>query len=213
MTKVIILGAGGFAREVLWLFWEANRYKYQWDIIGFIDEDSNNHGKIICDLPVLGGFEYFDSVNKDEIKVICGVGSPRTKVHFVEITNSIGLQFCSVVHPNARMSSYVEIGEGTLITAGNIITTQVVIGNHVCLNLNCTIGHDCTIGDYTTIAPGTNISGNVTLGKGVDLGTGSIILPGVSIGNWSVIGAGAVVTGDIPDNVVAIGIPAKVKSS
>lgn len=210
MQKVVILGAGGFAREVLWVFREANEINQQWEALGFIDENPENQGKAICDLPVLGSFEWFKTVDKSNIKVICGTGSPRTKQHLAEKAESLGLEFCSVIHPNVRMSEYVEIGKGTVITAGNIITTQVKIGNHVSLNLDCTIGHDDVIEDYCNIAPGAHISGNVTLKEGVNFGTGAVILQGVTVGKWSIIGAGAAVINDIPDNVTAVGVPAKV---
>jgi sugar O-acyltransferase (sialic acid O-acetyltransferase NeuD family) len=208
--KVVILGAGGFAREVLWVFRDANEVHNRWEVLGFIDENPENHGKELCDLPILGGFEWFKTVDKSDIKVICGVGNPKVKKYFVEKAESLGLEFCSVIHPNVRMSKYIEVGKGTVITAGNIITTQVKIGNHVSLNLDCTIGHDDVIEDYCNIAPGAHISGNVTLKEGVDFGTGAVILQGVTIGKWSIIGAGAVVIDDIPEGVTAVGVPAKV---
>lgn len=210
MQRVVILGAGGFAREVLWVFREANGVNHQWEVLGFIDENPKLHGKVICDLPVLGDFEWLKKADKSEIKGICGVGNPKTKKYLVEKAKSLGLKFCSVIHPNVRMSEYVEIGKGTVITAGNIITTQVKIGNHVTLNLDCTLGHDDIIEDYCNIAPGAHISGNVTFKEGVDFGTGAVILQGLTVGKWSIIGAGAVVTRDIPDYVTAVGIPAQV---
>ena len=53
----------------------------------------------------------------------------------------------------------------------------------------------------------------ITIGSNVWLGGGVIVLPGVTIGQNSVVGAGAVVTRDLPDNVVAMGIPARVVRS
>jgi sugar O-acyltransferase (sialic acid O-acetyltransferase NeuD family) len=213
VQKVVILGAGGFAREVLWLLRDANAEKLQWDILGFIDEDVGNHGKVLCDLPVLGDFEFFKGAAEAEVKLICGVGSPKIKKHFVKKAKEMGLSFCSVIHPSARMSRYVDIGEGTLIAANSIITTQVKVGACVTVNLNCTVGHDCIIEDYCTIAPGTSISGNVTLKEGVDLGSQSVILQGLTVGRWSTIGAGGVVIEDVPESVTAVGVPAKVKIS
>jgi sugar O-acyltransferase (sialic acid O-acetyltransferase NeuD family) len=210
MEKVVILGAGGFAREVLWVFEEGNRVEPRWEILGFIDEDISKKGKMLCNLPVLGDFTWFDNRASYDIKVISGTGNCRTKLHFAEKAACLGLEFCSVIHPSVLMSNYVEVGEGTVITAGNIITTQVKIGNHVTINLDCTIGHDVIIGDYCTIAPGCHISGNVKFEEGVDFGTGATIIQGRSVGAWSKIGAGGVVLDEIPGNVTAVGVPAKV---
>ena len=210
IQKAVILGAGGLAREVLWVFREANRSYPQWEVLGYIDEDTKKHGKVFCDVLVLGGFEWFEDVVKDDVQVICGIGMTETKRSFMKASKKLGLGFCSVVHPGVKMSEYVEIGEGTVIAAGNIITTQVRIGNHVTVNLGCTIGHDCLIGDFCTIAPGVHLSGNVKVGEGADLGTGCVILPGITVGNWSRVGAGAVVVKDVPDSVTVMGVPARI---
>lgn len=107
------------------------------------------------------------------------------------------------------MSSYVEIGIGTIICAGSIITTNIYIGNHVIINLICTIGHDAIIKDFCTLHPGINVSGNVILEECTVIGTGSQIINNLVIGKNSIIGAGAVVNRNLPDNCTAVGIPAK----
>ncbi len=210
VDNVVILGAGGHAREVLWMFEEANKVGLQWNVLGFIDENRLNRGKILCNLPILGDFGWFDQPVARGAKVVSGVGDCGTKVHFAKEASSLGLTFCSVIHPSVLMSNHVEVGEGTVIAAGSIVTTQVRIGNHVTVNLDCTISHDVVIGDYCTLAPGCHISGNVMLEEGVDLGTGTTIIQGRSVGAWSKIGAGAVVIDDIPNHVTAVGVPAKI---
>ncbi len=78
------------------------------------------------------------------------------------------------------------------------------------MNLAVTIGHDSSLGDFVTLSPGTNVSGNVQLDEGVETGTNVGIIPGIEIGAWSIVGAGAVVTRNLPANVTAVGAPAKV---
>ncbi|NIQ37471.1 MAG: transferase [Proteobacteria bacterium] len=210
MKKVVILGAGGHAREVLWVFEEQNKAEPSWEVLGFIDENTLNKGRDLCNLPILGDFGWFEKTVSREVYVISGVGNCRTKLHFAEKAANLGLNFCSVVHPSVMMSSHVTVGEGTVIAAGSIITTQVKIANHVTVNVGCTISHDAVIEDYCTIAPGCHISGNVKFGEGVDFGTCATIIQGKSVGAWSKIGAGAVVIEDIPANVAAVGVPARI---
>ena len=210
MEKVVILGAGGHAREVVWVFEEENSVEPRWEVLGFIDEDPSKRGEMLCNLPILGDFRWFERRASHEVRVISGVGDCRTKRHFAEKAASLGLEFCSVIHPSVMMSNYVEVGEGTIIAAGSIITTQVKIGKHVTVNLGCTISHDVIIGDYCTIAPGCHISGNVRFEEGVDFGTGATIIQGRLVGAWSTIGAGAVVRDEIPRNVTAVGVPARI---
>lgn len=106
----------------------------------------------------------------------------------------------------------------------------LTIGNGVYVNFNLTLVDDTyiTIGDHTMIGPNVTIATAnhpedpevrktgyqynlpVTIGKNVWIGSGAIILPGVTIGDDSIIGAGSVVTRDIPSGVVAVGNPCKV---
>jgi sugar O-acyltransferase (sialic acid O-acetyltransferase NeuD family) len=103
----------------------------------------------------------------------------------------------------------VELGCGNIICAGTIITVNIKIGNHVIINLDCTVGHDTVINDYVTCAPSVNISGQVEIEEGCDIGTNAAIIQGKKIGKWSIIGAGAVVSRDIPPGCTAVGVPAK----
>jgi acetyltransferase-like isoleucine patch superfamily enzyme len=57
--------------------------------------------------------------------------------------------------------------------------------------------------------PGTNLAGNVTVGEGCYFGLNSAVINDVSIGEWTVIGAGATAVKDIPERVVAVGLPAR----
>lgn len=110
---------------------------------------------------------------------------------------------------------------------------NIIVGNNVEMNYDCVI-LDCatvTIGDNCLIAPGVHIYAAthpldprhrqdnddyyelalpVTIGKNVWIGGKAVICPGVSIGDNSVIGAGAVVVKDVPSNVVVAGNPAKI---
>lgn len=210
MTDVVILGAGGFAREAYGVFVDDNRNKRKWNVLGFIDDNPEQHGRMLCDLPVLGGFDWLRAKRRRKLQALCAVGAPRTRKLLVDRATGMGIEFCTVVHPAAHVSRWVEIGPGTIITGGSILTTQIKIGSHVLLNLNCTVGHDTVIGPFCTMNPGCNISGCVRLGEGVDMGTGAVIIQGKSIGDWSVIGAGAVVTDNIPSHVTAVGVPCKV---
>jgi sugar O-acyltransferase (sialic acid O-acetyltransferase NeuD family) len=209
LKDVVILGGGGFAREVWWVLEESNLQRKEWNILGFIDENPEAKGRTLCNLPVLGGFDWFRP-RPNRPHVICGVGSNATRRKFAAQAHELGLEFCTAIHPSARMSRFVEVGIGSVICAGNTLTTQIVIGAQVNVNLHCTIGHDARIGDFCNISPGVHLSGYVVLEEGVDVGTGVAVLPGKKVGRGSVIGSGAVVTSDIPPFSVALGVPAKV---
>jgi sugar O-acyltransferase (sialic acid O-acetyltransferase NeuD family) len=202
----VILGAGGFAREVLDVYDACNDAKAgQFEVLGFLAD--GEQPSAINGRPVLGGVEWLR--DHREVSAICGIGDPLTRRAVVERASALGAQFHSIVHPDATLTRRVEIGQGTVITAGCILTNNIRIGSHVHLNLDSTVGHDVVIEDYVTVAPGVHISGNVTLEAGANIGTGAVIIQQRRVGAGSVIGAGAVVTSDIPRDVVAVGMPAK----
>jgi sugar O-acyltransferase (sialic acid O-acetyltransferase NeuD family) len=210
MTDVVILGAGGLGRETSWLFEEANRDSKKWNVLGFVDDNPALHGVIQCDLPVLGGFEWFERRRDASLRVICATGSPASRRALAERAAALSLEFCQAIHPSARISRWVELGPGTMVAAGSVLTTQIQLGAHALVQVNSNIGHDCTIGAYCNINPGCHVSGNVKMGEGVDFGAGATVIQGKQIGEWSVIGAGAVVTQDIPAHVTAVGVPCRV---
>lgn len=210
MTDVVILGAGGTGREVCWLFCDDNTDKPKWNVLGFVDDNRDLHGMTRCGLPVLGGFDWLAANARKNFKVICAVGSPYSRKSLSDRAGELGLTFCNAIHPSVRLSRWVEAGTGSIIAAGSVLTTQISVGPQTLVNTNCTIGHDAAIGSYCCINPGCHISGGVRIGEGVECGVGSVIIQGRSVGDWSVIGAGAVVISDIPSGVTAVGVPCRV---
>lgn len=210
MTDVVILGAGGMARELFWLFLEANAEKRQWNVLGFLDDKPQLEGAVICDSPVLGKMDWLERNTCRDVHLICSAGDPHARRILAERGTELGYRFCNAIHPSARLSQWVELGAGTIVTAGCVVTTHIRLGAHALVNLNTTIGHDSVIGAYCNINPGCRISGSVTLGDGVYFGTGAVIIQGKNVGEWTTIGAGAVVTSDIPAHVTAVGVPCRI---
>ena len=213
MSKIVIFGASGFARETHQIIRDINRQQQTWEFKGFLDDNTTLHGSRIHGFPVLGGMDWL-AANPD-VLVVVAIGSPRAKRAVVERISRIdGVSFARLIHPLAWVGDDVEVGDGAIVCAGVRVTCDIHIGAHVILNLDCTVGHDSVIEDYSTLAPSANISGAVRLGQGVDVGTNATVIQGIPIGSWSIVGAGAVVVRDIPSFVTAVGVPAvKVKDS
>ena len=210
MKSIVIIGAGGFGREVLEIFKEQNKISREWDIRGFVDEDSGLYHKTINGFSVLGGLDWLREYNDDSLGCVCAIGDCRMRKQMVEKLHAIGVNFYNAIHPSVIMSEFIELGHGVIICAGSVLTVNIEIGDHVHIDTNCTVAHDAAIKSYCRLNPGVNINGANRLGEGVYVGTGATIIQDISVGSWSKIGAGAVVTDDIPEHVVAVGIPAKV---
>ncbi|TCK18100.1 maltose O-acetyltransferase [Thiogranum longum] len=110
-----------------------------------------------------------------------------------------------------RAPKNVFIGSGVVIAefvhvwggGGVIIGDNVIIASHVAITSQT---HDILSNNYRDSA----VMSNVTIESNVWIGSGVTVLPGVRIGRNSIVGAGAVVTRDVPENVVVAGIPAKI---
>jgi acetyltransferase-like isoleucine patch superfamily enzyme len=148
--------------------------------------------------------------------VVVTVGEPRLRERLVSAALVAGLEPTPpLIHPGVEYDhGTVEIGTGVVICAGSILTVNIQVQDHAQINLDCTIGHDAVIGAYSTVSPGVHISGNVTLEPYTFLGTGVVTVNGVpgrplTVGTGAVVGAGAVVTKDVPAGVTVTGIPAR----
>lgn len=208
MKDLIIFGASGFGREVAWLVERINKMEPTWNLLGFMDDDKSIHGTVINGYKVLGNTG--DVSRYSDAYFVCAVGAPGTREKIVRNMRAVNpkIKYGIVIDPSVVISNIVEIGEGTIICAHTIITINISIGNHVIINLDCTIGHDAVIKDFVTLNPSVNVSGNTNIGHAVELGTGMRIIQGKTIGDHSIVGAGAVVVKDLPANCTAVGSPA-----
>ena len=202
---IVIVGAGGFGREVAWLIERINASDPAWNLMGFVDDDRKIEGKKLYGYPVLGNIEYLD--NK-EAWAVCAIGNPTTRQTVVKrIEKMKHIKFATLIDPSVLCANDITVGEGSIICAGTIATVNVLIKKHVIINLDCTLGHDDVIDDYVTLYPSVNVSGNVKIGKGTEIGTGTHIIQGISIGSNAIVGAGACVIRDLPARCTAVGVP------
>lgn len=207
IRDIVIIGAGGFGREICWLIEEINNNEKKFNILGFIDDDYDKRGKIINGYKVLGGIDYLK--NKKNIYFTCAIGNVGIKKSIVQKVKSLGIRAQTLIHPSVVYGGFNKIGEGAIICAGSIITTNTIIKDYVTINLSCTVGHDAVIEEYCTLYPSVNISGNCVIGKLSELGTKTAIIQGVKIGQKTITGAGTVVVKNMDGNCTIVGIPAK----
>lgn len=209
MKDIAIFGAGGFGREVLTLIQDINKVSPTWNIIGFFD-DAHKKGEVINGIPTLGTVNDLNGW-KNKIAITVAIGSPNIKKSILDKISNNNIYFPTLIHPSVMIgdSNFVKIGDGCIICAGNFITTNIEIQDFVILNIACTTGHDTVIGKYSAFMPSVNISGEVIIGESVYVGTGSKIINRLSIGEFTIVGAGAVVAKSLPAHCTAVGVPAK----
>jgi sugar O-acyltransferase (sialic acid O-acetyltransferase NeuD family) len=179
-------------------------------LLGFIDDNRSLAGKVLNGLPILGDWSWFDGVETRELAVICGVGAPHICQSLTTRATDRGLTFANAISPAASVAQSAKIGQGVTLFPNTVVSIDCELADFCVVNVGASISHDTKIGRYSNINPGARLAGNVTIGEGCYVGMGASVIQGRSVGNWTVVGAGAVVTRDLPENVTAVGVPAKI---
>ncbi len=199
---LFVIGAGGHAKVVISILRETG-----FRIKGVLDDDPTRWGQELMEIPVLGEIGQLSSL--EHVRGVIAIGNNKIRKDLAEKYPHVqwitAVHYKAYVHPTSRAN----IGPGTVISAGAIIQPDVTIGAHSIINTSTSVDHDCEIGSYVHLAPGVHLAGGVKVADGVLMGVGSSAIPLASIGEWSVIGAGAGVMKEIPANTKAIGFPAK----
>jgi sugar O-acyltransferase (sialic acid O-acetyltransferase NeuD family) len=213
-TRLVIVGAGGFGREVHDVVVAmAAAGVVVVDLVGYVD-DQGSSDELLARLGTsrLGSIDVLchdnDPIGSDVGYVIAiGAGSVREAID-ERLTNA-GRRPLTLVHPAATVGGDNRIGEGCILTAGSRVTTNITLGRHTQLHVNSTIGHDSVLDDFVSVYPGATVSGNVHLERGVTIGTGANVLPGLTVGAGAFVGAGAVVTSNVAPGITVAGVPAR----
>lgn len=206
---MIIIGAKGFAKEVLEILHQNN----QLEGLAFYDDVNLDLPELLYDqFPILKNVEqvkeYFKNYGND---FTIGIGGPLLRKKMKEKFEALGGKLRSTVSQFSDIGSYeVQTGEGSNILAGAVLSNDVSIGVANIIYYNAIITHDVITGDYVEISPGAKLLGRCSVGDFSSIGCNAVILPDVKVGRKVIIGAGAVVNKDLPDNCVAVGIPAKI---
>ena len=204
---VVIIGSGGHAKVVIELIRAEGRYHIK-GCTGLAKS-----GFVLGDVPILGT----DSVLPVMLasgakKAFVAIGDNHLRLRLLAQVLEMGFELINAVSPNAVVSPSATLGRGIAIMAGAIINASAEIGDGAIINTNAGVDHDCRIGRGAHIGPGSTLAGNVEIGCESFLGARTCVIPGVRIGSRAIVGAGSVVVRDIPDDVTAMGVPARISN-
>ena len=174
------------------------------------DDDKSMRGSRLLGVEVQGTLD--DFAGSGYRRAVLAIGDNATRMRLAERLRDRlpEIEWMVAVHPQCCLHDSVKLGEGAVVFAGAAIQPDTMIGAHAIINTGATVDHDCRIGDFAHIAPGVHLAGEAHVGRGAFLGIGAAIVPGRAVGEWATVGAGAVVINDIPANVTAVGVPARV---
>jgi sugar O-acyltransferase (sialic acid O-acetyltransferase NeuD family) len=199
-TPVVVLGAGGHGKVIVSALRALGR-----PVAALLDDVPERWGQTIQRVPITGPTSELASMQG--VTAFLAIGDNRTRSQVARDFPDV--EWATIVHPHAYVDPTAVLGPGTIVCAGAVVQPDAVIGSHVIVNTCASVDHDCRVGDYAHVACGVRLAGSVHVAVGALLGVGSVVIPGQSIGEWSVVGAGAVVTRTVPDHVTAVGVPAR----
>lgn len=217
-NSVVVIGAGGFGREVVDVVEAVNDALERvgegpaWDLLGVVDDaptEANLARLADRSVSYLGSLDDFLESDRAGVAYTVGIGSPAVRKRVAERCDQAGLAPATLVHPTVTMGARVSVGPGSVLCAGVRITTNIEIGRHVHVNLNSTIGHDTVIEDYVSLNPLASISGDCVLGTGVLVGVAGVVLNGLHVGDGAVVGGAACAVKDVAPGTTVVGVPAR----
>ncbi|MBI5302886.1 MAG: acetyltransferase [Chloroflexi bacterium] len=206
--RVLIIGAGGHAQVVADILLSMRERNPAIEPIGYMDDDANLQAQVLLGLPVLGIVSDLSIIEHDA--VVIAVGNNHLRQQLYTRLRDQGERFFAAIHPSALLARQATVGEGCVICAGAIVGTGSTIGEGVILNTACSVDHHNLISAFAHVAPGAHLGGQAQIGQGTLVGIGATVMPRQSVGSWSIVGAGAVVTRPVPSNVTVVGIPARI---
>lgn len=207
MNKLVIIGAGNVGGYLSYNIDSFGEY----EILGFLDDDQEKHGKILYGKKVLGGLDKLEILSKvEKLCVVIGISSPVAKQKMYDRIKAHNVVFPNFIAKNVWLSNQVTIGKGVILYPGVSINYETKVEDFVIMNMNCAIGHNCSIGQYSTLAPGVNLAGFTHLEAMVTVGIGVSTKQNVKLGHSSNIAGQSMLIKDVEPNTTVGGVPAKV---
>ena len=207
MKQLIIVGARGFGRELFSASQECIGYGVEFVVKGFLDSKLDALNGFEGYPPILGSPDNYE-IKPDDV-FITALGDPQWRRHYVDLMESKGARFLSLIHRSAAIGKNVKIGEGVYIARNAMFSVDIHVGNHVCVFNDAIVGHDAWIGNFSHLSAQTFMGGGSRMEDGAVLHPGARVAPHKRVGENAVVGIGSVVVSNVKDNTVVFGMPAQ----
>ena len=207
---IFVFGAGGHGKVVADIL-RARSMPFR----GFLDDSAARASAVIGGMPVLGGFEALRAflAESRRVSIALAIGANPVRAALGTRLEELGIELLTLVHPSAVISPSATLGPGTVVMANASINADATIGKGAIVNTGAVIEHDVVLGDWSHVSPRGALGGGARLGHMSQLGIGGTVLPLVCVGDRTIVGAGAVVVRNAPDDVVLRGVPARIGRS
>lgn len=212
MKQLVIIGAGGFGTEALWVAAEINQRNPTWNILGFCDDNPSLRGTEIAGLPVLGPPDQVAHELTGSVSFHCAIGRNRVREKVVNRVIALGWQPATLIHPSVIIAQEVKVGVGSYVGAGTVLAPYSTVAEHVLINTLAGVGHHSVIADFAQLCPGAKVNGYCRVDKYAFLGTNSSLQPGVVVGEGACVGSNSYAIRSVAPLVTVMGVPARIIS-
>lgn len=182
------------------------------EILFATDVNEKQFGNELFGVLIKGSDDLILDIDPRQVELVNGIGSIGVPTHRKKIYDTWterGYRFTNVIHPSAIVGRDVEIEAGVQVMAGAVVQASARLAINSIVNSSANVDHDCQIGAHCHIAPMAALSGAVTVNCCSHVGTAAAVIQGITIGERCVVGAGATVIENLPDDSVVVGTPAK----
>ncbi len=206
--RLLLWGSSGHARVVA----DIVRSTGEFEIAALLDDQHpERRGQTAFGVPIAGGRQQLPALKSRGIgHLIVAIGDCATRDRLAGVALEQGFELATAIHGRAVVAPSATVGAGSVVAAAAVINPDARVGRNCIINTSASVDHDCVIGDAAHVGPGVHIGGGTEVGRGVWLGIGATLIDHIRIGAGSIVGAGSVVTRDVPEGVVVYGVPARI---
>ncbi len=204
-TPIFLLGAGGHGRSVFEVIERQGIY----EVVEVLD-DRAPPGTSFRGVSITGGRERLPTLVEQGLhKGFVAVGDNFDREQLTALALQAGVSLVTLIDPSAEIARDVPIGRGTVVMPCVVVNVGAVVEEHAILNTSCSVDHDTVVRTFAHLSPGVHVSGECEIGARCHIGIGASVVQCVRIGDRARVGAGAAVIEDVPDDAVAVGVPAR----
>ena len=206
--SVVIYATGDLAQSIFEIF-----SLREIPVAGFLDPDPALRNQKFLSRPVFGTELILETGEYPFQAAAIAVADGESRARLATLFRDAGVRLLSAVHPTAVISPSARLGSGCLVCAGAIVGPGAVIGDCSILHTRAVVDQDAKVGDFCHVATGAVLCPGVEIGEKTWVGASVTVIENRRIGKHCMVGAGAVVVTDLPDHVLALGLPAMVVDS
>ena len=205
MKDIVIIGAGGFGREVAVHIERINEAEPQWNLLGYIDEEASETPE---GYKIFGNLDHFLTMDRS-IYYFIAIANSQARERIAKRCEEAGFKAATLIYPNVRFGPLVEVGEGSYLGRDCSFMNNVKIGKHCVIQSMTVIGHDTVVGDYTSFMTDGLIGGESVIGSHCYFVLRCTMINRVKTTDRCTFGACACVVKDAMEPGTYVGIPAR----